>query len=141
MVHKHSKEYMNIYYRRTHEKRLVEQKYRRDKHREIINRAKMRPCADCGIQYSPWIMEFDHRMGTNKRWTIGSQVCRPIKDILQEIDKCDIVCSNCHAERTHRQRLLNPSGRKRASDLTEEECNNAVWINPKTNANGKMARA
>lgn len=137
MSHKHSAEYHRIYWRRAHAKLLSYQRARHARHRELINREKMKPCVDCGVQYSPWVMTFDHRTGTNKRWTIGTQVARAEKDILVEIAKCDVVCANCHAERTHQQRLDNPSGRKRVTDLTKEECAGAVWVNSNPDMRGR----
>lgn len=87
--------------------------------REIINRAKTRPCVDCGIQYSTWVMQFDHRDPLDKKFGIGvSGFRQSVKSILNEIAKCDVVCANCHSERTHKNeslmKLLRSEGRKKA---------------------------
>jgi hypothetical protein len=75
--------------------------------RELINRSKTRPCFDCGIQYAPWVMQFDHRDPLNKNFTIGvSGFRRSPFSIKEEMEKCDVVCANCHAERTHKNRDL-----------------------------------
>ena len=72
------------------------------KHREFINRSRMKPCTDCGMQYNPWVMEFDHRDPKTKSFDItGSH--HGMKRIVEELQKCDVVCANCHAERTHKQ--------------------------------------
>ena len=62
------------------------------------------PCADCGARYPSYVMDFDHRDGTQKVDTI----CRGVrirgwgpKRLDAEIRKCEIVCANCHRERTH----------------------------------------
>src|SRR5690242_7976843 len=34
-----------------------------EKRRELVQQAKAKPCADCGIQYDYWIMQFDHVRG------------------------------------------------------------------------------
>ncbi len=70
---------------------------------EIKNRLKSRPCADCGRSYNPWVMDFDHRNPSEKLGNIAHLYHE--KRILEEVAKCDVVCSNCHRERTH-QRFL-----------------------------------
>lgn len=70
---------------------------------DIIKEIKHVPCMDCGIQYPPYCMDFDHRDSTHKRDNVSSLVRRAVSTriLLDEISKCDIVCSNCHRERTH----------------------------------------
>ncbi len=75
------------------------------KRREIINRIKINPCTDCGVQYNPWVMQFDHRDPSQKKYNIGKNPRMRLEMILAEISKCDLVCANCHMERSHRQRL------------------------------------
>ena len=74
---------------------------RRDRIREIKKKAKDKPCADCGIKYPHYVMQFDHVRG-EKVIAIGSATARirSATALLQEIAKCDVVCGNCHAERT-----------------------------------------
>lgn len=67
--------------------------------------AKSRPCADCGIQYPYYVMDFDHREGVLKEFSLHSVHGVTKRAILTEIAKCDVVCANCHRERTHRRRL------------------------------------
>jgi hypothetical protein len=75
--------------------------------REFVNREKMKPCGDCGVQYNPWVMQFDHREPKSKLDTIANLVgnSRSLEVVKTEIAKCDVVCANCHSERTHRQRI------------------------------------
>ena len=64
-----------------------------------------RPCADCGGVFHPVAMQWDHRPGTQKRGEISRMVDRASrKDLLSEIEKCDLVCANCHAVRTYERR-------------------------------------
>ena len=67
-----------------------------------IDRARARPCKDCGIQYDPWIMEFDH-ISNNKLFNISEKRrgYANLEVIQAEIDKCEVVCANCHKQRTH----------------------------------------
>ena len=41
---------------------------------------------------------FHHRNGSKKEGTVGTFIARGRSDevILKEIEKCDIVCANCH---------------------------------------------
>ena len=58
------------------------------------------PCADCG-ETDPVVLEFDHRR--DKEFNIGSVLpYRRWEAILAEIEKCDVVCANCHRRRTAR---------------------------------------
>lgn len=66
-----------------------------------IRVCKDRPCLDCGIKYPYYVMDFDHREGVDKLNNISLMITYGIKKIQEEIDKCDVVCSNCHRERTY----------------------------------------
>jgi hypothetical protein len=68
-----------------------------------VNAMKMaRGCDDCGYSRIPEALEFDHRPGTIKRGSISNMINSswPWLGILYEIAKCDLVCANCHRERT-----------------------------------------
>jgi len=74
--------------------------------RSIIQEIKNVPCADCGVKYPPYVMEFDHVRGEKVR-DISNMVSESvqIEKLLEEIEKCEVVCANCHRERTFQQRL------------------------------------
>jgi hypothetical protein len=66
------------------------------------------PCYDCGESFPFYKLDFDHVRG-EKLFNIsqaGVSVCSFPK-VLAEIDKCVVVCKNCHAERTFRRNLSN----------------------------------
>jgi hypothetical protein len=67
---------------------------------KIIEEAKDRPCADCGIKYPYYVMQFDHVRGEKKFGIGAARSCGSVRQILEEIAKCEVVCANCHAERT-----------------------------------------
>ncbi len=85
--------------RKWHKKRKIEL-------HEIVDKLKNKPCMDCQGSFNHWVMQFDHRDGNTKRDNVATMLheTRPLDAILLEIDKCDLVCANCHAERTHRRR-------------------------------------
>ncbi|KKN84406.1 hypothetical protein LCGC14_0288680 [marine sediment metagenome] len=62
-------------------------------------------CKDCGATFPgyPEVFDFDHMWG--KREAIGRML--PIaswKEIAEELEKCELVCSNCHRMRTAERR-------------------------------------
>lgn len=73
----------------------------------VVDAAKNRPCTDCGIQYEYYIMQFDHRPDELKLFNVGRGLTgRNIATLKTEIEKCDVVCANCHWRRTFRRRGL-----------------------------------
>lgn len=59
-----------------------------------------KPCLDCGETYPHYMMDFDHVRGEK----IGNveAIAREgnMEKLLEEIDKCDLICANCHRHRT-----------------------------------------
>ena len=64
---------------------------------------KSTPCKDCGNYYPYYVMDFDHRDAKNKDFCVASKRNWGRKKLFREIAKCDVVCSNCHRERTHKR--------------------------------------
>ena len=77
---------------------------RRDRHRKMMWELLCRSaCADCG-EDDPEVLEFDHRGDSKKSHDISAMVGNhKWETILEEIEKCDVVCANCHRRRTNRQ--------------------------------------
>lgn len=68
---------------------------------DIIAWYKDQPCTDCKRRYPPYVMDFDHRDGNTKVNNVAGMRGWPLKKLVAEIEKCDVVCSNCHRIRTH----------------------------------------
>lgn len=70
--------------------------------RSYINELRAKtPCLDCGVSYPHYVMDFDHRNPSEKTKEVTNIVTsNSWKKLFAEIEKCDIVCSNCHRERT-----------------------------------------
>lgn len=68
--------------------------------REIVKKAKDVPCIDCGKTYPPYVMDFDHRRGVKVAKVSALVYANSVRLLLEEIEKCDVVCANCHRERT-----------------------------------------
>lgn len=87
------------------------------KHQKLIKRRKEeivrfirkyktdRGCSVCGYNKSSEALEFDHVKGV-KSFDLGSSKSKScsIEKVLEEIAKCEIVCANCHRERTTKRR-------------------------------------
>lgn len=73
---------------------------RKNKIRSIISEAKNVPCMDCNKKYPSYVMDFDHL--SDKKYGIANMASRhtSIKTVMDEIAKCEVVCANCHRERT-----------------------------------------
>lgn len=100
--------YRENYYLRGNEKARLEAKRQKEnaEKRVYIIQAKDRPCMDCGIKYPSYVMDFDHVDGDDKLFSIGAGLTsQSLKKIIEEIAKCEVVCSNCHRIRTHERRM------------------------------------
>jgi hypothetical protein len=79
-------------------------KKRYDELRVFLNDIKNVPCLDCGLKFHPCAMDFDHRDPKTKKEVVSRVgYFRTKKKLLEEISKCDIVCSNCHRLRTFKR--------------------------------------
>ncbi len=56
------------------------------------------PCVDCE-ESDPIVLEFDH-LGDKSFDVCRGVIDRAWEDVLAEIEKCDVVCANCHRRRT-----------------------------------------
>ena len=59
------------------------------------------PCKDCGKYYAYWIMDLDHL--ENKTFNVSAHRhhTKSLDTVKKEIEKCDLVCANCHRDRTY----------------------------------------
>ena len=77
---------------------------KRSERKQWLDRIKQRtPCMDCGGSFPPECMDFDHRDPSSKRMPVSKAVEKSWKTLLEEIEKCDLVCANCHRVRTRKQ--------------------------------------
>lgn len=81
---------------------------------DLLHEMKRLPCADCGRAYPPEAMDFDHRDPSSKEFDILKRAgCVSRARLLTEVEKCDVVCANCHRTRTFAafmDGLLRPPG-------------------------------
>ena len=86
-------------------------KKQRIKNREFIKEFKSKnPCVDCG-ESNPLVLDFDHVRGEKKRNISDmAHACCSIDTILEEMEKCDIRCSNCHRIATYNRKKNELNG-------------------------------
>ena len=86
--------------------------------REYVNVLKSgKPCSICGQTFPSICMDFHHITPDNKDGNVGEMIRDHLSmnRILQEIDKCMLVCSNCH-------RILHQDERdKNGNEIDEDE--------------------
>ena len=63
-----------------------------------INKIKERGCSHCGFNRFPESLEFHHTDPTIKDVAISTMIhkAKKIDTILKEIEKCIVLCANCH---------------------------------------------
>ena len=95
--------------------------HRKNNHANLWKLLSNSECADCNIR-DPRVLEFDHLR--DKKFNVSRAVSgstRSWETILSEIDKCDIVCANCHRIRTQErgsfQRHISFSSQKSSISL------------------------
>ena len=89
-------------YKNKEDRERSQQKHRDDNHQRMWDYLLNSSCADCKIK-DPRVLEFDHLPEFEKSFNISRAVSgstRSWKLILKEIEKCEIVCANCHKIRT-----------------------------------------
>ena len=97
------REYNREYYRRNREHLLRKQK---EKNRRLAKRKrqwlagikKTLECERCGENH-PATLTFHHKDSSEKDFEIGNAIVLGYskKRILAEIEKCEVLCANCHA--------------------------------------------
>lgn len=107
-------EYFATYRKSTQQERRVQnveilRRKRAERYAEV-DRLKSVPCADCSRVFPPYVMDFDHLGQFEKTSNVSSMVKKARWSlVLEEIAKCEVVCSCCHRLRTHKLRTQNSS--------------------------------
>lgn len=77
-------------------------RHRDRNHKKLWDLLSGSKCQDCGNNDAR-VLEFDHRPDEKKDFNIARAVSGSTRSwnlIQKEINKCDVVCSNCHRIRT-----------------------------------------
>ena len=84
----------------TQYKRIQDRKNRiRD---EVRAYKESHPCADCNNFFKHYILDFNHLDPSTKLYNVAELMNNgSIKKVWEEIAKCNLLCANCHRERTY----------------------------------------
>lgn len=85
------------------EKSASRQKRNRFQIREDLKTKAGGKCCKCGYNKCLAALQFHHRNPKDKLFIITDYLWGRTKgyndqDLLEEVDKCDLLCANCHAE-------------------------------------------
>ncbi|HUH08184.1 MAG TPA: hypothetical protein VML96_10305 [Egibacteraceae bacterium] len=124
-------DYQREWYRLNRERHMVRVKRLREQqstvNRQIIETAKDVPCADCGMRYPPYVMDFDHVTGRKTRNVSQMRSRASESQLRTEISKCEVVCANCHRVRTFsRSQQVESRGVGGSKELGEREKGSAA---------------
>jgi len=87
---------------------------RRKKVKEMAVAYRGGKCCKCGYKRYIGALEFHHRNSRRKEITISADgCCHAWSRVRRELDKCDLLCANCHRERHRDERLGNPRTNRR----------------------------
>lgn len=74
--------------------------------KQYIKNLKINGCAICGYNKCDRALNFHHVNPDSKKFQIGINEVRKkrVKDLVDELNKCMLLCSNCHMETEEKQR-------------------------------------
>lgn len=95
-----SKIYQDAHYAENKEAISLKNKAKRDKYRQFVwDYLKLHPCVDCG-EIDPTVLEFDHKDPNEKDFMVSEGRNYNMDRVLEEMQKCEIRCANCHKRKT-----------------------------------------
>jgi hypothetical protein len=69
-----------------------------EKYINFIVELKINGCAMCGYNKHPSALDFHHTNPKDKLFGFAANNHRSQKDIINEVNKCILLCANCHRE-------------------------------------------
>jgi len=102
---RNSNEYQQKYQNEWYKKQSPEYKQRQkelkqaraERNRQYIANKRSEPCTCCGEIHPQEIMEFHHTDGSPEA-RVGHLYGNSLKRLQEEIDKCVVICPNCHTK-------------------------------------------
>lgn len=81
------------------------QAYRDKNKRRVVDYLATHPCVRCGFS-DPRALDFDHLNPAQKNRKVSAMVSGTPKweSLLEEIEKCQVLCANCHRIKTVEQK-------------------------------------
>jgi len=85
------------YYVENHDKLKKMQREQHNDYMEILNELKINGCAICGYNKNPCALDFHHVNPKDKKMQVGAgNIDNSNKRIADELNKCILLCANCH---------------------------------------------
>jgi hypothetical protein len=69
---------------------------------------KNKPCHDCSNTFPHWVLQFDHLRDKIECISRAVDKNMSLDFIKEELRKCELVCCNCHANRTYYRSISAP---------------------------------
>lgn len=97
-------------YREANGKKVRDKNHKTNKEHYYDNRAFIDSlklsvgCVLCGYNKHPQALQFDHLDPNKKSFTISSNLRKSKETIEKEIQKCRVLCANCHAIETYKNK-------------------------------------
>lgn len=89
------------HYRNSHNK--SRSKIRQHNAQKVFEYLRSHSCINCG-ESDPVVLEFDHRNGDDKIESISNLIRASTWERIEaEIQKCDVLCANCHRRKSAAQ--------------------------------------
>ena len=93
----HIKKHWAKYYVDNHDRIKKMQRERHNGLMEILNKLKINGCAICGYNKNPCALDFHHVNPKDKKMIIDAgTIDNSNKRIADELNKCILLCANCH---------------------------------------------
>lgn len=77
---------------------MVQEKVRQKRRNRILEAVKFHgdKCANCRQTFAPCVYDFHHVNPEEKEFTIGENTLASKKRFFEEVEKCILLCANCH---------------------------------------------
>ena len=88
-------------------------------------------CSNCG-NANIHILDFHHKLGSNKKYLISQKIeSLSFEEIVEELDKCVLLCRNCHREKHFKTNNVNNKFKELKIEhiklLDIQKCNNCGY--------------
>lgn len=85
-------------------------------------------CAQCAYGQSVEALQFDHKNRAEKQYEISKLFQSSRTDLLEsELKKCQILCANCHSEKSRLEKLLETESVK-PEELQRGDLIQVIWM-------------
>ena len=66
-------------------------------------------CEKCSYDKNIAALQFHHRNPEDKSFTLDARTieCKSDEEVIEEFNKCDLLCANCHMELHHPELIMD----------------------------------